>query len=204
MKKELGDFTEWYPKTRDEWQAKKDELCHLCPLITLPYIKSGGTVVTRPQAIMMALCMKANRMDLLGKSIDDAIELRALESNIEELKNFAISCTLMAREELKKKYADTFSSKLTNIVSILSIYLSNKQFLIGDLTIVDFELAHVIELYGWLSNAAGVPNPFLTHANLMNLVKSIKNLPGVSEYVTSPEERSMKWVQPGYCRFESQ
>lgn len=48
LKKDLGDFTEWYPKTREEWQNKKNELCHLCPLITLPYIKSGGTVVTRP------------------------------------------------------------------------------------------------------------------------------------------------------------
>jgi len=172
-------------------------------MITLPYIKSGGTVVTRPQSIMMALCMKANRLDLLGKTMEDAIEIRALESNIEELKTFAISCTLMSKDELKKAYADAFSSKLMNIVSILSIYLSNKSFLVGDLTIVDFELAHVIEMYGWLSNTTGVPNPFLTHSNLMTLVKSIKNLPGISEYVTSPEERSMKWVQPGYCKFES-
>jgi hypothetical protein len=172
-------------------------------MITLPYIKSGGTVVTRPQSIMMALCMKANRLDLLGKTMEDAIEIRALESNIEELKTFAISCTLMSKDELKKAYADAFSSKLTNIVSILSIYLSNKSFLVGDLSIVDFELAHVIEMYGWLSNTTGVPNPFLTHSNLMTLVKSIKNLPGISEYVTSPEERSMKWVQPGYCKFES-
>ena len=143
---------------------------------------------------MMALCMKANRMDLLGKNMEDAIEIRALESNIEELRNFAISCTLMTKDELKQKYADTFSSKLTNIVSILSIYLSNKNFLVGELSVADFELAHIIEMYSWLSNTTGVPNRFLTHANLMTLVKNIKNLPGVSEYVTSPEERSMKWV----------
>lgn len=108
----------------------------------------------------------------------------------------------MSKTTLKKIYQDTFSQKLSNAVSILSIYLSNKTFLVGSLSVVDFELAHVIEMYVWLSNTTGLANPFLTYANLMGLVKSIKNLDGVSDYITSPEERSMKWVQDGSCRFE--
>jgi hypothetical protein len=101
-----------------------------------------------------------------------------------------------------KEYSDKFSGGLTKTVSTLSIYLGNKKYLINHLTICDFELAHVIELYGWLSNQTGVSNPFLTHSNLMGLVKTIKKLPGVSDFVTSPEERSMKWMRPGMCKFE--
>jgi hypothetical protein len=142
----------------------------------------------------MAICMKANRLNLLGKTMEDAIEIRALQAIVEELKVFGIQCTSMTKAALKKTYQDTFSQKLSNAVSILSIYLSNKTFLVGDLSVVDFELAHVIEMYVWLSNVTGLANPFLTYANLMGLVKSIKNLQGVSDYVTSPEERSMKWV----------
>lgn len=48
LKKELGGFREWYPKAINDWQNKKDELCHQSPMITVPYIQSGGTVVSRP------------------------------------------------------------------------------------------------------------------------------------------------------------
>lgn len=108
----------------------------------------------------------------------------------------------MSRATLKKVYVDEFTSKLTKTVSTLAAYLGNKQFLVGHLSVVDFELAHVIELYGWLSNTTAVTNPFISHSNLMKLVKTIKTLPGVSSYMTSPEERSMKWMKPGTCRFE--
>lgn len=66
LKKEVGDYVEWMPRTEDDWLNKKAQLSRLNPLVTLPYIKSGETVVARPQAIMMAICMKANRNDLLG------------------------------------------------------------------------------------------------------------------------------------------
>lgn len=36
----------------------------------------------------MAICMKANRLDLLGKTMEDAIEIRALQAIVEELKVF--------------------------------------------------------------------------------------------------------------------
>jgi hypothetical protein len=202
LKKDLGDFEEWFPKTPEEWLEKKAELSHLNPLVTLPYIKSGETVVARPQAIMMAICMKANRNDLLGKSLDDAIEIRGLQNAIDDLRSFAWECTKMSKANLKRIYADEFSSRLTKTVSTLGVYLGNKKYLVDHLSVVDFELAHVIELYGWLSNTTGVANPFITHSNLMKIVKTIKKLPGVSDYMTSPEERSMKWMKPGTCRFE--
>jgi glutathione S-transferase len=78
LKSELGGHTEWFPKTPEEWKSKKEELSHLNPLATLPYIRSADTVVTRPQAILMAICMKANRNDLLGRNMDEAIEVRAV------------------------------------------------------------------------------------------------------------------------------
>lgn len=202
LEKELGGYTEWYPKSAEEWTSRKQELSHLNPLVTLPYLKSAETVVTRPQAIMMAICMKANRNDLLGKSLDDAINIRAVQNCVDDLRSFAWECTLMTKENLKRIYADKFSSGLTKTVSTLGVYLGNKKYLVSHLSVVDFELAHVIELYGWLSNMTGVSNPFLTHSNLMGLVKTIKKLPGVSEFVTSPEDRSMKWMRPGTCRFE--
>lgn len=48
LKKELGDYEEWMPKTPEEWIEKKAVLIRMNPLVTLPYIKSGETVVARP------------------------------------------------------------------------------------------------------------------------------------------------------------
>lgn len=134
----------------------------------------------------MAICMKANRNDLLGKDEDDCIEIRALQNAVDDLRSFAWECTKMSKTVLKAVYPDEFSSRLTKTVSTLSVYLGNKKYLTGHLSVVDFELAHVIELYGWLSNVTGVSNPFLSHSNLMKIVKTIKTLPGVAEYMTSP------------------
>jgi len=202
LKKELGEYKEWLPQTNGEWASRKRELAQLNPLVVLPYIKCAETVVARPQAILMAICMKANRNDLLGHTPDNAVEIRALQNSVDDLRSFAWECTKMSKENLKKIYADEFSARLTKTVSTLGVYLGNKYYIAGNLSVVDFELAHVIELYGWLSNTTGVKNPFLTHANLMRIVKTIKKLPGVSEFVTSPAERSMKWMKPGTCRFE--
>ena len=204
LKNSLGDFNEWYPTNSEEWLAKKDELFPLNPLVTLPYIRSGDTVITRPQAIMMTICMKANRNDLLGRNMDDAIEIRALQNAVDDLRSFIWECTKMTKADLKKIYNEKFSQGLTNTVTTLGVYLGNKEFLAGHLSVVDFELAHVIETYQWLSNTTTLPNPFLTHSNLMGLVKKVKKLPGVSDFVTSPAERSMKWMRPGTCRFENE
>ena len=100
LSKELGGYVEWNPKSADEWLDKKEELGVLCPLVTLPYIKSSGTVVCRPAAILMAIAMKANRCDLLGKSLEDAIEIRALQNYVDDLRAFAFECTLMSKENL--------------------------------------------------------------------------------------------------------
>lgn len=201
LENELQGYTEWMPKSESEWLKKKEELSHLNPLVTLPFIQSGETVVTRPQAIMMAICMKANRNDLLGKSADDAIEIRALQNSVDDLRSFAWECVRMNKADLKRVYNHEFSSKLTKTVTTLGVYLGNKKYLVDHLSVVDFELAHVIELYGWLANTTGINNPFLTHSNLMRVVKTIKKLPGVAQFVCSPQESSMKWMKPGTCRF---
>lgn len=106
LNKDLGGYVEYLPQTPEEWMEKKAKLAHLNPLVTLPYIKSADTVITRPQAIMMAICMKANRNDLLGKSLDDAIDIRAIQNCVDDLRSFAWECTMMTKADLKQIYED--------------------------------------------------------------------------------------------------
>ena len=84
----------------------------------------------------------------------------------------------------------------------MSALLGNKKFLTGTLSVADFDLAHMVDLYDWLANVSQIDNPFLTKSNLVNLSKTIKSLDGVREYALSPENKSMKWMNPGTYKFD--
>ena len=101
LTKELETYTEWNPSSKEEWATQKESLSHLNPLVTLPYIKSGETVVSRPQAIMAAIAMKADRLDLLGKNVEQAIEIRALQDVVDDLRNFVWSNTMLTSLKFK-------------------------------------------------------------------------------------------------------
>lgn len=199
---EIGPWKEHNPKNRKEWTKKKVELSKLNPLITIPYIKSRESVICRPGAISMALCMKANRMDLLGKGLEDSIKVRALQSSIDEIRIFVYEAIKLTKEDLQESYDEYWQGRLRKHIDSLSAFLGNKKFLMGYVTVADFELVHMIELCDWLSNLSGLDDPFLSTPNLMGLRKNVLRLPGITNYTTSPQCRSMVWMKKGSCKFE--
>jgi glutathione S-transferase len=55
------------PETRPEWfETLKPEYVKKNPAANLPYLLDGDKLITETGAIMVYLCHKANRTDLLG------------------------------------------------------------------------------------------------------------------------------------------
>lgn len=202
ISKDLGPWQEYNPKDQKEWMKKKIELSKLNPMVTIPYIKSKESVISRPGSIMMALCMKANRMDLLGDGLEDAIKVRSLQSAIDEIRIFVYEAIKLSKADLQESYEEYWQGRLRKHIDSLSAFLGNKEFLMGYVTVADLELVHMIQLCDWLSNASGLDDPFLSTPNLMNLRKNVLKLPGITEYTTTPQARSMVWMKKGSCRFE--
>lgn len=73
------------------------------------------------------------------------------------------------------------------------------KFMMGDVTIVDFEIAHVIMLLDFISEKTGLKNPFAHCTNLYSIAENVRNLPGVSEYMRANEERP--WAPEAMCKF---
>lgn len=200
LKNELGTYTEWNPKDNKCWGKKKAELMSLNPCATIPYLKTGNTVISRPGAMCMAICMKANRNDLLGRNMREAVLVRAIQSASDDVRNFVSMAVHMNKNQLKEQYK-SWEKRINSIVTNLTATLGNKEFLTGKLTVADFDVVQVVELYEWFSNEVGLDNPFVKSPQLTQLVKTVKKLPGVYEFVTSPQARSMGWMRKGSALF---
>lgn len=61
---------------RKRWfEEDKPKLAHKNPALTLPYLIDGEKVVSESDAILIYLCHKAHRLDLLGRSADEQVQL---------------------------------------------------------------------------------------------------------------------------------
>lgn len=73
------------------------------------------------------------------------------------------------------------------------------KFMMGDVTLVDFEIAHVILLLDFVAEQTGLVNPFTKVSNLYSIAENVRNLPGVKEYMDAHEDRP--WMAPDLCKF---
>jgi hypothetical protein len=71
----------------------------------------------------------------------------------------------------------------------------------GELTVPDFELCHLIGLYDFVLTKNSLENPFLRYDNLLSIKKNVESLPGVKEYRQSREHKQMPWIEPGSANF---
>ena len=71
----------------------------------------------------------------------------------------------------------------------------------GYLTLADFELAYIVELFDWICIKADVESPFVHFPKLVNLVGRVKSLDGVKEFCKTPKEM-VPFFFKGMCKFE--
>lgn len=140
----------------------------------LPYLIDGDKTITESQAIIVYLCLKANRTDLLGGTLEGEIDLVQLRSFWNDLRRqfYELACDKKEEnliEKLKEKVIPGFK--------LLSRHLGEKEWINGGLTVMDFVLAEGIE---WVMLQEG--DLLASMDNLKKLVQRVYDLPGVKEY----------------------
>lgn len=165
-----------------DWRRKKDVLFRLNPLVSIPYFKEGDLVVSKPGAMAMAICMRAGRKDLIGNSPQKIVMVRTLQSSIQIIMNFLLSLTLRDKNDINATWTTEFNSVIKPELNKLVKQCGEMNFLIGELSIVDFELGHMIGLFEAVLSSCGIATPMKAYPNLINVKRNVEDLPGVKEY----------------------
>lgn len=197
------DYTEINPMNFEEWQEMKKTYYKLNPFINLPFCKEGDFIVSESQGVSLAIILRSGRRDLLGKSGHDVIHHRTIQEIIHNIREWAISLMKNTKEEIKEHFEETAKFKIGFKLQSLKRFMGKKEFLLGYLTLADFELAHCYELYEWICGNCGVKNPFKYFPNLKSIRNRIKRLTGVKEYTKTTKEKNMAWAFPGMAKFET-
>ena len=71
-----------------------------------------------------------------------------------------MSLMKLTKDELRNDFDTLIKAKIAPKLASLKKFLGKKEFLLGYLTLADFELAHCIELMSWICIKCGLQSPF--------------------------------------------
>lgn len=179
-------------QNRDDWSLDKPKLQTDFP--NLPYLIDNGKVISQSEAIMLHIALKANREDLIGSTKEEKVHFTQVQGVLRDIRiDFNSIIANKATQDLQKK----FNQKVFPQINYVSNHLRNQEFLIGNLSLVDFGFAEMLrailmqegEWVGGLSNL----KPYYDRVN---------NLPGLKEYNISeraqPFYSSPDFVNPHF------
>lgn len=141
------DFRETSPKDANDWGIMKTKLTPSNPLINLPFLRDNNSqkVISESEAISFAVALRFGGKDLLGRDGAEAIMIRGMQEQLRTIRRVALNFFGYTKTEL----AMEFYSQCEKFVVPKLVYLDNQKkreynFLMGALSIADFELAHLI------------------------------------------------------------
>ena len=142
------DFEDKHYTDRDVWAKDKAALPSDFP--NLPYIKDGDTVITESVAVLQYAAYKTRNKDLLGKNLPDSIKIAQLNSFINDLRTPIFE--MIRNPDYEKIRDETLNTKVAPFMEKISKNLGEKEFLLGYLTWVDFQLFNALDVYRRMSS----------------------------------------------------
>lgn len=189
MIRELLEYTKLpyeqivYPEdNEDKWfKEDKPKLIQKNPAITLPYLLDGDKVISESSAILVYICHKANRIDLLGRNPDELVTLATVYGIYKDFHRQYIELVYGGYKEA------TWEEALVKYTTVLAGYfkkwsgvLGAKSYICGEITWVDFTIAEAIQKCSMLC-----PKAFEGLDNLLSYQKNIWGLPELQDYFGS-------------------
>ena len=172
----------YYEQDEDKW-FKEDKPKHLekNPAANLPYLIDGEKIISESTAIIVHVCHKANRQDLLGRNAEEQV---ALATVFGVYRDFVPSLVnLVYTPDPNTSWADSleaFAKGASGPLKKLSGLLGEKEYLCGGITWIDFVLADTLQVLGLMS-----PNILAGFGNLVRLQERIWSLPELQAYFGS-------------------
>lgn len=139
--KQYSDRNQWFEVDKPALQSD---------FPNLPYIKDGDIVITEFKAVMEYAALKTGNKDLRGKNTLDSIKISQLFSFLQDL----MLCLrdLVTNKEYDKVRDDFLNEKVAPAFNKLSKALGEKEYALGYLTWVDFNLFNMVDLVRRMSS----------------------------------------------------
>ena len=142
------------PETADKWfKEDKPKLIEKNPAITLPYLIDGDKVISESDAILIYICHKSKKVELLGRNIDEWIQTATVWGVFKDAyRNYAQLCySKYESEEAFQEAVKKSSVDWAPALAKLNGLLGEKQYIGGDITWVDFGVADFLQILSLLS-----------------------------------------------------
>lgn len=198
-------YNEVNPTSMQDWAQTRSTMSTTNPLVNLPFIKdeSDGRVVSECPAIIMDLCIRTGRKEMLGQGGADILFHRNLQEMLSPIKEFALSLLNgKTKADLDLIWKDELKQKVTlKLYAIDKFTQPRSDFLLDYLTAVDFELAYIAEIFDFITAQTGLESPFENFKNLHDIKEKVMILPGVRSYVDGSEYENRPFAPPGACKF---
>ena len=175
-------LTEYNPADDSTWAQEKSNFG--APFPNLPYIVHDDFKLTESRAIIRYMSTISNRSDMLSdgcRFICQVIQIYSVMSDIEK--------SVFSIMRLQTGFEDAYTRVLAEGGSVrgkiaeISEFLGDKDFLVGGLTIADFEVVYKARYIQSVAEALGFDSPFHSLANLANLIARVENLLDVKELI---------------------
>jgi glutathione S-transferase len=176
------DIKETSPRDFDDWGAMKAKFSSKNPLINLPYLYDPLTdkVTSECPAIGFALALKYGGKSLLGTDGQQIAMHRSLQEGVKVIREFAFKCFNHDQDDLKSQFDKIVKSRVLPKLRYFDQYKRmDYKFMMGEVTLVDFEIAHVIQILDFIESQTGLKNPIADCQNIYQIARNVRELPGV-------------------------
>ena len=162
----------------------------------LPWIVDGDFRISESTAIYTYILEKYGNPDLIGKTIEDRAIVRLIEGIGLDLKQeLFIQIFKGGRKDAFVDLAKK-GGKTDQLLKKLSLGLGDKEYFLGYLTFIDFQVAFYVWATHHVVGGQGGNSPCLRYPNLMAFYQKIYGLESIKGYIESPNFKKRPLLHP--------
>jgi len=142
------------PEDREKWTNEiKPELIKKNPAITLPYLVDGDKLISESDAIIIYICHKSQKVELLGRNIDEWVQVATVHGVFKDFYRayqglaYGTYADQAAFDAAVKESIKGFEGNLTKFNGLLG----DKEFIAGGITWIDFVVAEFLQVLNTLN-----------------------------------------------------
>lgn len=143
-----ADYEQERYQDGDKWfKEDKPKLSEKNPALTLPYLLDGDKVVSESDAIIVYICHRFDKKELLGRNAEEQVNMATIMGVMRDLHGQYVRVVYGVTDgnkdinEVIKDHAEKWKPMVTKLEKLIA----DKSFAAGEVTWVDFALSDFIQ-----------------------------------------------------------